>query len=324
MTKRSAVFHGFHVLLLCLLLGNINLFPNTKSKINIKLSEVLSIGSLEDDILFQWTGVVVDDKDNIYISDIMDYKIKKFDASGNLIASAGRRGEGPGEFLSPRSLAQSHNRVYVIDESIRAIQVFDDQLIFIKRIPFRMAINDIEIGAEDCIYSASLSYQKQGVLLCLDREGNLIREVAFGGKEKELMKSYVNFEIDPDNCFYIVYNFDDRIEKFDPSGELLWSKNIFKKIKNKTEKIKNITIFTNIVYKDIALDSSGRIYVLGGDFSVNKGKDVYVFDPDGSHISTFTLPESSHCLYIDHQDYLYTRANEGVTLKKYRMIIEKN
>ncbi len=324
MTKKSAVFHGFHVLLLCLLLGNQNLFSSTKPQINVVLSEVLSIGSLEDDILFQWAGVAVDEKDNIYVSDAMDYKIKKFDASGNLIASAGGRGEGPGEFLSPRSLAYSHNKVYVIDENIRGIQVFDDQLNFIKRIPFRIAITDIEIDAEDGIYSASLSYQKQGVLMCFDFEGNQIREIAFGEREKELMKNFVNFEVDADKCFYIVYNFDDRIEKFDPSGKLLWSTHMYKKVKNEKKKLKDITLLTKIVYKDIALDSSGRIYVLGGEFSVNKGKDVYVFDPDGTHINTFTLPEPSHCLYIDHKDHLYTRANEGVTIKKYRMIIEKN
>lgn len=320
MSKRSLVLY---VLLLSFLLGAQNLFPETKLKVNIELSEVLSIGSLEDDILFQWVGVAVDEEGSIYISDTMDYKIKKFDASGNLLASKGRRGQGPGEFLTPRSLALSLGRVYIIDENIQGIHVFDDQLNFINRIPFRMSITDIEISSPDQIYAASLSYNKKGVLFCLDLKGNIIREIEFGDRKKELMRNFINFEIDSDNCFYLVYNFEDRIEKLDPSGKLLWSTNIFKKVKNKKEKIRNFTYFTDIIYKDIALDSSGRIYVLGGDFSENKGKDVYVFDPDGSHISTFTLPEPSHCIYIDKKDHLYTRANEGVTLKKYKMIVKE-
>lgn len=320
MSKRIFVFHV--VLILSLLLGARDLFPKTEPQINIRLSEVLSIGSLEDDILFQWVGVAVDEESNIYISDTMDYTIKKFDASGKLTVIKGRRGQGPGEFLSPRSLAQSNKRVYVIDENIPGIQVFDDQLNFLNRLSSIQSIADIEVVLPDRIYAASLSYDKQGVIMCLDLKGNLIREIEFGDRKKEMLKNFINFEIGSDNCFYLVYNFDDRIEKFDPSGKLLWSTGVFRKIKNKKEKIKNITFFTKIVYKDIALDSSGRIYVLGGDFSENKGKDVYVIDPNGSHIATFTLPESSHCIYIDHQDYLYCRANEGVTLKKFKMIEE--
>ena len=49
-----------------------------------------------------------------------------------------------------------------------------------------------------------------------------------------------------------------------------------------------------LVYKDVALDQSGNLYVLGGKFSENRS-------PDG-------------------ENFLYSRANEGITLKKFRMV----
>ncbi|HDZ25596.1 MAG TPA: 6-bladed beta-propeller, partial [Candidatus Aminicenantes bacterium] len=65
----------------------------------ILLEEVLSIGSLEDDALFQWVGVISDSDSYIYVTDNMDYSLKKFDDQGNLIKKTGQKGKGPGEFL---------------------------------------------------------------------------------------------------------------------------------------------------------------------------------------------------------------------------------
>ena len=80
-----------------------------------------------------------------------------------------------------------------------------------------------------------------------------------------------------------------------------------------------LTLPTKLVYKDIALDSSGNVFILGGSFSKNPSSDIYVLSPEGELLTTITLPETSHCIYIDSRNFLYSRANEGVTLKKFRL-----
>jgi hypothetical protein len=70
------------------------------------------------------------------------------------------------------------------------------------------------------------------------------------------------------------------------------------------------------IYKDIALDGKGNVFVLGGSLSKNKSRDVYVLDVNGNMKSTITLPDSTHCIYLDKNNNLYSRANEGMTLKK--------
>ena len=43
----------------------------------VELEEVLSIGSIDDDAIFMWSGVAADDDGNIYVTDMMDYSLKK-------------------------------------------------------------------------------------------------------------------------------------------------------------------------------------------------------------------------------------------------------
>ena len=104
----------------------------------VSLEEVLSIGELDDDTLFQWAGVAVGSRGNIYVTDAMDYSLKKFDPQGNFIKKAGRKGQGPGEFLAPRLLDCSENYIYATDQNFRGLKVFDRELNFIRHIMIKM------------------------------------------------------------------------------------------------------------------------------------------------------------------------------------------
>ena len=133
------------------------------------------------------------------------------------------------------------------------------------------------------------------------------------------MLDIVNFDFDPQGNLYIAHNFQDRVEKFDSEGKKLWSKRLVKVRKLETTKIQSLELPAKVIYKDVALNSQGHLFVLGGSYSKNPSQDVYVLSPEGEILATIALPDTSHCIYIDSQDYLYSRANEGVTLKKFRM-----
>ena len=133
------------------------------------------------------------------------------------------------------------------------------------------------------------------------------------------MLDMVSFDFDSQGNLYIAYTFQDKVEKFDPEGKKLWSKRLVKVKKLETKKIQSFELPTKVIYKDVALDNSGHLFVLGGSYSNNPSQDVYVLSPEGKLLTTITLPDTSHCIYIDSQGYLYSRANEGVTLKKFRM-----
>ncbi|HEX3759350.1 MAG TPA: peptidyl-alpha-hydroxyglycine alpha-amidating lyase family protein [Kofleriaceae bacterium] len=87
------------------------------------------------DALFrQPTDVAWDSDGNIYITDgYINSRVAKFDKNGDWVKSWGERGNGPGQFNTPHSIAIDHqNNVYVGDRTNRRIQVFDAEGKFLR------------------------------------------------------------------------------------------------------------------------------------------------------------------------------------------------
>jgi outer membrane protein assembly factor BamB len=313
--KKLLILVSFLIMILHLHLP----FLRGKDVQKILIEEVLSIGSLDDDVLYQWVGVVSDSNRCIYVTDNMDYSLKKFNKKGKLLKKTGRKGQGPGEFLAPRYLDISNELLYVTDQFRLEIQVFDENLNYSHSVPISIPVSDLKVISGDEIAVATISMSKTGTIFIFDSKGSIKRELLYSDKTSHLMMDMVNFDFDSQGNIYLVYNYKDKIEKIDPEGRKIWSKKLLKIKEIKREKVGQFTIPTKLVYKDIALDRSGNLFILGGGFSKNPSCDVYVLSPEGKRLTTFTLPDSSHCIYIDGADFLYSRANEGVTLKKFRI-----
>jgi len=312
--------NGFlYVLLSLTLLFVSQLFLSGKELRQISLEEVLSVGRLDDDILFQWAGVFADSNGNIYVTDAMDYSLKKFDSQGNFIKKVGRKGQGPGEFMAPRLLDGLNRYLYATDQHRLGVQVFDMELNFKRHIPIKKPIADLKILSDSQIAVATMFMDKMASILIYNADGELTGEFRYSEKKSPLMMDMVSFDFDKDGNLYLAYTFQDRIEKFDRKENRSWSKQLLRINKIKKKKISFYEVPTQVVYKDVAMDSSGHLFVLGGHFSRNRSRDVYVISPGGEHLTTLTLPDTSHCIYIDGKNCLYSRANEGITLKKYRM-----
>jgi len=287
------------------------------------LEEVLSIGNLNDTLLFQWVGVVVDRDQNIYVTDTMDYSLKKFNSKGKLLKKTGRRGQGPGEFSAPRYLSSFGNSIYVTDQYMPKIQVFDKDLNYASSIPLSIPVSDFSVLSENEIAVSTLPTTEAGTIYIFDSKGKIQHKFPYSAKPMPLAMDSVSFEFDQQRNLYLAYSFQDKIERFDAEGKKLWSKKLLGVKKVEKKKIASFILPTKLIYKDIALDKSGNLYVLGGSFSKNPSRDVYLLNPEGTLLATLTLPDTSHCIYIDNEDYLYARANEGVTLKKFRLRLQE-
>jgi DNA-binding beta-propeller fold protein YncE len=84
----------------------------------------------------QVTDVTWDPAGNIFISDgYINSRVAKIDKNGNWIKSWGERGDKPGEFNTPHSIAADANgNIYVADRFNRRIQVFDSDGNFLRAI----------------------------------------------------------------------------------------------------------------------------------------------------------------------------------------------
>ena len=89
------------------------LYPNK----TVTFIEGLSLGGEDQDgdiILFKPLWFVVDDNNNIYISEQQDQVIKVFGSDGKYIKTIGAKGSGPGEFQEMTSLAFTKNGKLVV------------------------------------------------------------------------------------------------------------------------------------------------------------------------------------------------------------------
>lgn len=89
-----------------------------------------------DGMFRQVTDVAWDSAGNSYVSDgYINSRVAKYDKNGNWIKSWGEPGSGPGQFMTPHSIAvDAEDRVYVADRGNRRIQVFDTEGKFLRQI----------------------------------------------------------------------------------------------------------------------------------------------------------------------------------------------
>ncbi|MCD6193347.1 MAG: NHL repeat-containing protein [Candidatus Aminicenantes bacterium] len=294
---------------------------SSAKSLRISLREEMTLGHLDDDLIYMWVGIAVDESGHIYLTDTLDYSLKKFSPAGRLVKKAGGRGQGPGEFMAPREVQIFQNYVLVTDQNIRGIQVFDRDLNFIKRIPFSHLILDMRVCGPQAIALIPIVGVGAGRLKIIDFDGQEVSEF-FYEKTKKMMLDFASICSDKEGNIYLVFTFQDRIEKYNLQGKKLWTNRLLKVKSVSKEKINRFEVPTRVVYKDVTLDPVGRVFVLGGHYSKHQSRDIYVLDTQGRYLTTFTLPEESHAIYIDQQGFLYSRGNDGVSLRKFKIIYQ--
>lgn len=323
--KSARIIFAFILILLMF-----SFLPGQNRLRNILIDEVLVVEGIEGEIVYQRLGLTTDPEGNIYITDLKGESIKKFDKIGNLVVGVGRRGEGQGEFLSPSLIKHHKGQVYVTDSQRTGIQVFDDNLNFVFEIPILFTVSDLNVLSEEEIAVSTLRQdrsEENDFLYCLyifDSRATEKEKIIYATSKSLTMMNMVIFRIDARKNFVIAYSWRDKVERFDRNGNLLWTTSLLTGRMAQTRKTKATKLTTDeypleTIYKAIALDAYGNIFVLGGDLSDNRSRDIYVLNEKGEHLLTITLPEASHTIHIDSKNYLYSRSEDGKVLRKYAL-----
>jgi len=114
-------------------------------EIIFELEEDLSIGREDDEnyMFYRVRDFEVDDQGNIYVADMANYRIQKFDKDGKYLQTIGRQGQGPGEFEQPTMVRvdEKTGNIYVKDH-VTNIDIFNRQGEYIKSIHLQNVIHD--------------------------------------------------------------------------------------------------------------------------------------------------------------------------------------
>lgn len=123
--------------------------------IDIKTEYLFKIGGLHDTTFYGPTFVKSDNSGNIYVLDMADCAVKKFSNKGVLIRKYGRRGRGPGEFMSPFRIDLTENgKLLVLDPNLNKCELFEGN----NTKQFKLSSMPLGVCLVDSMYFATLQF----------------------------------------------------------------------------------------------------------------------------------------------------------------------
>lgn len=158
--------------------------------LNLKLKKDLILGEeVPGPYLFALVnGIEVSDK-YIYVLDSKMAKVKVYDLKGRFIREIGRKGEGPGEFMSPVNFCLSANGdIYIYDIQRRRMSVFSSEgsykmnFIVEKPLPGKFYVDE-----KNYIYTTFEEFASEKFL---DRDINFAKINSEGKVEKIFYKTF--------------------------------------------------------------------------------------------------------------------------------------
>jgi hypothetical protein len=73
-------------------------------------------------------NLTIDANGSVYVTNIGNNKVMKYDIDGNFLGSFGGTGERAGNFIRPRGVAvDDAGRIFVVDAGFNIVQIFDDK-----------------------------------------------------------------------------------------------------------------------------------------------------------------------------------------------------
>jgi sugar lactone lactonase YvrE len=254
---------------------------------------VRTLGELEtkdENVAFNLPSDVALDQDgNIYILDSGNHRIQKFSPDGRYLATLGRKGQGPGEFVYPESIDidesgnilvsdPNNQRIQVLTpegKEARTIRMIDEQPGIVRLAGSGRMV--MAAGSRMLMFSADEEEPKElpRLVKTLDAQGVVQKE--FGEPrdyKNRLLNRAVNgiqFSLDGKDNVCLAFSYQNRIEKFAPDGAPLWRADreldytTEPKDKGKMERQGgNVSIQgpqLNTCSVGVAVDSRGRIWV---------------------------------------------------------------
>ncbi len=274
-----------------------------------------------DASLYSIAGIALDCRSNVYVSDLLDYSVKKFDRRGAFIGKVGRRGNGPGEFRSPGLSAVVGERLIVLEREKRRIQVFDTRLRYAGEFAVQggMPVDVVPDGRRGIAVALYNDTSRAMVLRYGDAEGGSPRRILLRptGRVHPLYAAG-RIAVACDGTLVVAYLFMNRVDLYTPEGKY---RGCFS-IGNMTRPERDVDdgrLPEETYFRKVLVDAAGNILLLGGSQSPHPGRDIFLCGKDGSLLRTFVLPSRSRLIALGEPGALYATDETGTIVEKYSL-----
>jgi hypothetical protein len=315
--------------------------------------------SEEDYIFSEPSDICVDSQGNIFIVDIKEHNVKKYDSNGKHVKTFGKKGQGPGEFLDAYQIElDSKKNVVVYDLTNKRFNWFTNECEFINSIPFDEILYKFKIGLNDNIYIetwkidyANVNQGETHVISCLspdlksktaiDSVKTKVWEYVLQPKMMQLIVPFFSnlyWGIAPSGNLITAYSEDYTINIFSPELKLIkrfqyegkkvkvtnkdkenWGSKEKSDLEDLKRKLRKFPKFKPY-FQDIHIDHDG--YLLLKTYETKGDNFVYhVFDKEGTFVGNVSLP-SINSTAVFNKGYIYdlgTTNDEFPFLKRYSL-----
>lgn len=273
-------------------------------KVSIELvRKIGDIDTEDENVAFNYpSDVAVDAEGNLYVLDTGNCRIQKFGPDGKFLATIGRKGQGPGEFMMPDCLSfdregnlvvadTAQSRIHVIiggGRDARSIVMKDERVYGLRPLSGGGYVGRTSTYNLPRRGQPARKLSDMRLLLRLDGEGRT--EGSFGGLT-DFGESMTNaagnaseHDLGPGDAVYVSFNAQNRVEKYGPDGALLWRADrplgygteVRKKGKIETTGggVQMSSPEMNTCSKGIAVDGRGRAWVVTLGRQLGKEEEV--------------------------------------------------
>ncbi|MGI0026931.1 MAG: HYR domain-containing protein, partial [Nitrosopumilaceae archaeon] len=255
-------------------------------------------------------GISMDSAGNVYVTDLGNRRVEKFDFNGNFLDTWGTKGDGNGQFQAPAGIAVHGNSVYVVDNEKNTVQEFDTTGKFITQWGSKGSINGqfllpqgIATDPSGDVYVADTGNSR---IAKFSPDGKFITSIGQSGLDDGKFLSPRGVTADSQGSIYVADSGNNRIEKFTQDGVFL-----------KTFSASSGSNFKTPL--GLSVDSSGNIYVAdtGNNQIVEISKDGNMLTSWGSQGTGADFFDNPRDVAIDSAGNVYVVDSSNNRIQKF-------
>jgi streptogramin lyase len=258
-------------------------------------------------------GIAIDNKDNVYVADVVNNRIQMFDPNGTFIANCGTFGMGNGQFNIPIGIAvDDSGNFYVSDKENNRIQKFGPYGNFLTTWGSSGMGNGQFYSPESLAIDRSgnvyVSDSNNNRIQKFDPNGNFLTKWGTSGMGNGQFNIPIGIAVDRSGNVYVSDSNNNRIQKFDPNGAFIttWGTHGFGNGQFNGPAEMAVDNLGNVYVSDrgnnriqkfgpngVFIAKWGTSGMGNGQFSnpagiaVNSSRDVYVADTGNNRIQVF-------------------------------------